>query len=147
MAPIPSSNPSPIFITIIESITVIYYYNVVHIHITNIIAALSTLLLQMNRLLVYIIFLFASNSWEAQQQRRYTITIYSIIDTITTRRKRKTITDFYTRITFSITIRSSSINSSNSDILLLLLQINNRGCLRPKILYGILCFIIDNQLI
>ena len=40
-----------------------------------------------------------------------------IMDTITSRRKRKTITDFYTRITFSITIRSSSINSSNSDIL------------------------------
>ena len=63
----------------------------------------------------------------------------TIIDITTTWRKRKMTTDFYARITFSITIRSSSINSSNSDILLLL-QIINHGWLRSKIPYGILCY-------
>merc|ERR1712238_482257 len=52
----------------------------------------------------------------------------TIIHRFTTRKKKKTIT----RITFSITIRSSSVISSNSDILL---QIRNRACLRPEILY------------
>ena len=40
----------------------------------------------------------------------------TIINTVTTQRNKKTNTDFYTRSTFSITLRSNSINSSNSDI-------------------------------
>ena len=182
--------------TIIKFITNIYHYHYYHRihhkhHIHHHCLSLSSfshpyhehhsstidhiLLLQMNRLHVYIILFIGSNPWKPQQQRWYTITIYSttnesntmnfntapyitirssrstntrrgkmytIIDTITIRKKRKTITDFYryTRITFSITIRSSSIISSNSDILLLLLYIRNRGCLRPEILYKILCY-------
>ena len=130
----PSSNPSPSSVTIIESITIVYHYHVFHIDITNCERHCSTIdyiLLQMNRLHVYIILFIGIKSMRSttaamiyyyyivlqmnaiqwislqhllyyyQKQQEYEYKngkMYTIIDTITTRKKRKTINDLYTRI-------------------------------------------------